>query len=196
MPAYLDYIPPAAKPYCSALGQKYDFTFVLKKKRATKLGDFRHDRLHDRFIISVNSNLNPYQFLLTFIHELAHLQVALVHPRSAKAHGREWKTAFTALMQPLLHEEVFPAGLLPVVRQHMQNPKAAAGSDPRLWNALQAHNPHPNGRQLATLADGDRFIFRHKQFTRLHKKRTRYLCKEVKGNRLYLIPGIAEVELV
>ncbi len=193
MSAYLEYIPPAARAYCTSVSERYTFTLVLKKSRTSKLGDFRHDRSRGSYTISVNKNLNPYQFLLTFLHELAHLQVALDHPRSAKAHGPEWKKAFKELMQPVLQEEIFPQPLLTVLQRHMRNPKAAAGSDPELWNALQAYNRQPPGCQLASLTDGDKFIFRNKQFNRIEKKRTRFLCREAKTRRLYLIPGIAEV---
>ncbi len=196
MSAYLEYIPPAARAYCTSVSRRYTFTLVLKKSRTSKLGDFRHDRSKGSYTISINKNLNPYQFLLTFLHELAHLQVALAYPRSAKAHGPEWKKAFKELMQPVLQEEIFPQPLITVLQHHMRNPRAAAGSDPKLWNALQAYNRQPPGRQLASLTDGDKFIFRNKQFNRVEKKRTRFLCREAKTRRLYLIPGIAEVELL
>ena len=144
--------------------------------------------------MSVNRDLNQYQFLITFIHELAHLKVAEDHPRSVKSHGNEWKNAFINLLQPILTEEVFPEPLFSVLRKHMLNPKAAAGSDPDLWNALKAFDKTEISQQLSSVADGSAFIFRKKQFTRIKKRRTRILCKAKGSNRLYLIPGIADVE--
>lgn len=196
MNLYLDYIPPSAKAYCRLLADKFTFDFILKKSRSTKLGDFRHVKSNNQFVISVNNNLNQYQFLLTFIHELGHLKVALEHPRSAKAHGQEWKHAFQLLLEPVLVSDVFPEPLLSVLRKHMRNPKAAAGSDPKLWLALKAFDQTDDICTLNGLTDGVSFIFRKKQFTRIEKRRTRILCREVKSKRLYLIPGIADVEIV
>ena len=196
MQDFLNYIPLSAQPYCNTLRGQYDFKFILKRSRLTKLGDFRVNRASGEYSVSVNRDLNPYQFLLTFIHELAHLKVAEDHPRSAKSHGHEWKNAFKELLQPVLTENIFPEPIFSVLKKHMLNPKAAAGSDPKLWNALKEFDDKKESSQLNSLEDGSSFIFRKKQFTRVRKKRTRILCKEVASKRLYLIPGIADVEVV
>lgn len=196
MQNFLNYIPINAQPYCKALREKYDFKFVLKRSRLTKLGDFKINRANGQYSVSVNHDLNPYQFLITFIHELAHLKVAEDHPRSVKSHGNEWKNAFIELLQPILTDEVFPEPLLSVLKKHMINPKAAAGSDPRLWNALKAFDSTEINHQLNSVADGNAFIFRKKQFIKIKKRRTRVLCKAQGSSRLYLIPGIADVEIL
>lgn len=196
MQDFLNYIPLSAQPYCKILRAQYDFKFILKRSRLTKLGDFRVNRASGEYSVSVNRDLNPYQFLITFIHELAHLKVAEDHPRSAKSHGHEWKHAFKELLQPVLTESVFPDPLYSALKKHMLNPKAAAGSDPKLWNALKEFDSNKESCQLNSLEDGSSFIFRKKQFTRVRKRRTRILCKEVVSKRLYLIPGIANVEVI
>ena len=196
MQNFLNYIPAGAQPYCKALKEKYVFKLILKRSRLTKLGDFRVNRTSGEYSVSVNRDLNPYQFLITFIHELAHLKVAEDHPRSAKSHGQEWKNAFKELLQPVLTENVFPEPLYSVLKKHMINPKAAAGSDPKLWNALKEFDDKQESYQLNALEDGSSFIFRKKHFTRIKKRRTRILCKDVSSNRLYLIPGIADIELI
>jgi hypothetical protein len=78
----------------------------------------------------------------------------------------------------------------------MRNPKAAAGSDPKLWLALKSFDLIKNETILNTLSDGSSFIFRKKQFTRIEKRRTRILCREVKSKKLYLIPGIVDVKII
>lgn len=196
MNQYLNHIPPNAIGYCQELSQLYPFTFVLKKNRSTKLGDFRHIKASNQYIISVNNNLNQYQFLVTFVHELAHLKVAKEQPRRTRAHGNEWKQAFQLLLDPLLNSDVFPEPLLSVLVRHMRNPKAAAGSDPKLWLALKDFNQSENDTTLNDLSDGSTFIFRKKHFVRIEKRRTRILCRDVKTKKLYLIPGIADIEIV
>ena len=196
MQEFLNYIPAAAQPYCRYLGEFYSFNFILKRSRQTKLGDFKKDRATGANTISVNRDLNPYQFLITFIHEIAHLKVAEDHPRSVKSHGAEWKNAFKELLHPLLVHNIFPEPLLSVLRNHMVNPKAAARSDPKLWNALKVFDSTEINQQLSSVADGSTFLFRKKQFTKIKKRRTRILCKAQGTNRLYLIPGIADVEVI
>jgi hypothetical protein len=195
MPKLLDHIPAKSLPYCQVLLEKYRFKFILKRSRLTKLGDFKVNRASGQYTISVNRDLNSYQFLITFIHELAHLKVAEDHPCSVKSHGIEWKNSFKELLKPLLNETIFPQPLLAILSKHMVNPKAAAGSDPKLWNALKEFDVDRSRTQLNSVEDGADFIFRKKQFTRLKKRRTRILCQARGSQRLYLIPGIAEVEL-
>jgi hypothetical protein len=195
MHQFIEYIPVTAQGYCSSLAITYTFNFKLKNNRLTKLGDFRHDKRAKQFTISVNRDLNPFQFLITYIHELAHLKVAVDHQGSTKAHGKEWKTAFQELLRPVLTKDVFPEPLLLVLQKHMINPKAAAGSDPKLWAALKNYDSITTIPTLDSVKEGDTFIFRKKEFVKIEKRRTRVLCKEIKSGRLYLIPGIADVQL-
>ncbi|MEN8247713.1 MAG: ImmA/IrrE family metallo-endopeptidase [Bacteroidota bacterium] len=189
-------VPASSRNYINKLLEKHHFNFILKNNRSTKLGDFRHNRKTGTYTISVNRNLNSYQFLITFLHELAHLIVAKSKLRTAKAHGTEWKTAFHSLVQPLLTDIYFPQPLLSALSQHMKNPKASAGSDPKLWTALRAFDKNPYGKILDDLNDGEQFVFRNKEFIRIEKRRTRVLSKQLNSKRLYLIPAIAEIEVL
>ena len=189
------FVPERSVDYCLELLIRYDFRFVLKKERQTKLGDFRRDR-NNNFTITVNRNLNPYQFLLTFIHEFAHLVVAVNYPKSAKAHGSEWKQQFKELMLPVLTPDIFPDHLLRPLARHMKNPKAAASSDPVLWKALQEFNNNKLEFTLADIAENEAFEFKGRVFRKLKKRRTRVLCQELKNGKQYLIPEIAEVKRV
>lgn len=189
------FVPEKSLPYCLDLINQYDFRFVLNKERQTKLGDFRRDK-RDNFTITVNRNLNLYQFLITFIHELAHLVVAVKHPKSVKAHGREWQQQFKELMLPMLTPEIFPDDILRPLARHMKKPKAATSSDPILWKALQEYNGSTPELTLADIAEDETFVFKGRIFRKLKKRRTRVLCQELKNSKQYLIPEIAEVDRV
>lgn len=192
MQSILNYIPEASHTYISELIARYKFKFILKKERSTKLGDFRRDR-NNSFTITVNRDLSPFQFLLTFVHELAHLKTAIDYPRGTLAHGKEWKKEFRNLMLPLLNPAIFPDPLLRGLAKHMRNPKAAASSDPALWNLLRAYDENASEITLNELNNGSEFIFKKKTFIKVEKRRTRILCKEKRTGRMYLIPGIAAV---
>lgn len=192
----LDHIPPASHSYVESLLYQYSFVFKLKNKRSTKLGDFRNDKTNRQYIISVNRDLNPYQFLITFLHELAHLVIADSDYKVRKAHGVEWKDAFRSLVQPILREDIIPQPLNRALIRHMKNPKASAGSDPQLWSAFKSLDSNPNVLILDNLPDGKEFIFRKKKFRKVKKRRTRVLSMDLNSKRLYLIPAIAEVDVV
>ena len=197
MANFLDKLPPAARPYVGQLLQQYDFTLRLTRNRTSKLGDYRYDRQSGRHTISVNRDLNPFRLLLTFIHELAHLVVTEEQPRRPRPHGAEWQATFRRLMQPLLVPRVFPEPLLAELMRHMRRPRAAAGSDPALWQALAAFDNTKDKQQpLNLLPAGQRFIYRQRLYEKIKLRRTRVLCREVATGRLYLIPGIMQVEEV
>lgn len=187
-----EYVPPSSIEYCQKLISLHEFKLIFTKERQTKLGDFRRDK-NNNFTITVNRNLNAYQFLITFIHEYAHLIVAVRYPKSVKAHGKEWKLTFKELILPMLNPEVFPDNILRPLAKHMRNPKAAASSDPILWKALQQHNLVDDHLTLVDIPDNEKFVFRKRSFTRLKKRRTRVLCQEVSSGKQYLIPEIAQV---
>ena len=47
-------------------------------------------------------NLNPYRFLMTLVHEVAHLVAFQKYGRAIKPHGKEWKFTFQTLMLPFI----------------------------------------------------------------------------------------------
>jgi SprT protein len=189
-----EYVPAAALDYCAKLWQEHPFSFTISKSRMSKLGDYRYEPKIKRHTITVNHDLNPYAFLLTFIHEVAHQRVRLRYNRRMRPHGEEWKREFRELLEPLLKEEVYPEPLLKVLKNHMQNPKASSGSDPALTQALRQYDQKRDGKiLLAELPEGGIFRFRQRFFRKVAKKRTRTLCTELPSGRGYLIAEIAEV---
>src|SRR5690348_17091604 len=95
--------------HCFQLWRQYRFHFVLRNGRITKIGDFTYRACHTPRI-TVNRDLNPYLFLVTYIHEVAHLQVHHQF-RRAEAHGEEWKNSFRDLLLPLMTLEIFPESI-------------------------------------------------------------------------------------
>ena len=71
---FTTYLPAASVAYCHQLWQHYQFRFIVAKPRRTRLGDFRV-LPNSQTQITVNANLNPYAFLITYVHEVAHAEV-------------------------------------------------------------------------------------------------------------------------
>ena len=185
-------VPIAAVDYCVALWGEYPFHFKIVKKRVSKLGDYCYDRRDKSHTITVNHDLNPYQFLITYVHEVAH---RAVHHRRQKPHGIYWKMKFQDLMSPLLETKVFPEDVLEALTRHMRNPKASTAADPALAGILALYDPEGNSfPTLAEVAVGREFVFRKRVFKKLEKKRTRALCLDISNRKKYLISELAEVK--
>src|SRR5436190_18414057 len=124
------HVPATALAYCFELWQQHPFEFKLRKSRISKVGDFTcHNGRVPR--ITINHDSHPFLFLITYVHEVAHLVVHQLHGWKPEAHGAEWKETFRHLMAPLMNTNIFPQSLLHVLHDHMINPKASSFSDTR-----------------------------------------------------------------
>ncbi|UBM57921.1 SprT-like domain-containing protein [Marinilongibacter aquaticus] len=189
-------VPEMALDYCVALWEEHPFSFTISKSRSSCLGNYKFEQgMHT---ISVNHDLNRFSFLITYLHEVAHLRVCLAFPpntrKKVKPHGLEWKTYFRKLMTPLLNETVFPPSVLGPLLKHMKNPPASSTRDAQLIQALRLFDSGKTfSFRLEDLEDGQRFLFKKRIFKRLEKRRTRALCQEVSTGLKYTIPLLAEV---
>lgn len=166
--------------------------FVVAKPRATKLGDFRAGNKRMASRISVNGDLNPYAFLITTVHEFAHLECHLEHGWGVKPHGAEWKRVYTSMLLPFMEMSVFPSEIHEALTHHIASPSASSCSCPVLHKALSLFD---DGQTtfLAEMTQGSIFAFREEAYSVLEKKRTRYLCKRLSDGKKYLISGRATI---
>lgn len=187
------HLPPTAIPYCLQLWKEKPFTLKIVKSRLTKIGDFTSHG-HARPQITLNGDLNPYSFLVTYIHEVAHLFVFLNFSRNTEPHGEHWKYAFRRLMSPMLKPEIFPDEVLIPLMDHMENPKASSFADVTLTKALRSFDENQEAVMvLSDLPEGSIFKFQKRFFQKGKLRRTRVLCKELETKRQYLVPAEAEV---
>lgn len=187
------HIPEKALDYCVALWVQDPFHFKLRKSRITKVGDFicQPGKAPQ---ITINSDLHPFSFLITYVHEVAHLVVHRNFGR-VEAHGEEWKQAFQKLMEPVLTDEIFPAALLKILHRHMTNPMASSFSDSRLTAELRKYDQRQaKVTLLSQLAEGAIFGLHGRWFKKGKLKRTRVLCREINSKQNYLVPADAPVE--
>jgi hypothetical protein len=187
------FVPHEAAPYCLRLYEFYGFEFKIKKSRETKLGDYRYEPKDGKHVITINNDLNPYAFLITYLHEVAHLVTVKTYRNKVQPHGEEWKHNFKRVAQPMLNLQVFPENILTIFSRYLKNPKASSCSDPQLYQVLRLFDA-PNGKvMLKTLKPGNTFLFRNKEFEYLDKRKTRILVMDKKNRKKYLIAGVAEV---
>ncbi len=192
-----DYVPENSLTILQKWFNQRPFELKITKKRTTKFGDFRASLKGETPKISVNSNLNQYAFLITLTHEFAHLLVWHNHKHKAKAHGVEWKTEFSKLMNILLQKNIFPNHLKTVLEKHMINPAASSARDAKLIAELKKYDAPSNLVMLSDLPEGTKFTLNSKRiFIKGEKRRTRYFCTELNTKKQYLINGVADVLIV
>ena len=188
------HVPAPSVEYCFNLWLACPFELKLSKSRQTKVGDFtsRRSRSHPR--ITLNDDLNPYLFLTTYIHEVAHLHVYKRYVDRVEPHGDEWKQTFTDLLVPLLWEHIYPDEILHELRRHMVNPKASSFADSKLTEAFRRFDAtKSHAAVLSDLPEGSIFQLQGKYFKKGKLRRTRFLCKDIKSKRDYLVPADALV---
>ncbi len=191
------YLPERAIESCLELIQKTGVHLKIVNERVTRHGDYRR-MPNGKHQITVNANLNKYRFLITLIHEIAHLVAFEKYGRTIKPHGTEWKRIFQYLMLPFIRPEIFPAQLLPLLANHFKNPKASSSTDARLSIALKHFDEQKTDRTYVfEVPLGSIFrIHNGKLYKKGNRRVKRYECIEVATGRMYLFQPNAEVELV
>ncbi len=188
------YIPSASVASVFQLINSHNIYLKIVNERVTRHGDYRK-MPNGQHQITVNATLNTYRFLITLIHEIAHLVAFNKYGRSIKPHGKEWKQIFQQLMLPYLHPKIFPSELLPLLALHFKNPKASSDTDTKLSLALKQFNTPNNKNFIFEIPFGEKFrLHNGKIFERGNKRVKRYECLEVSTGRLYLFNPNAEVE--
>jgi hypothetical protein len=193
------YIPEKAAHLLLKYIEQHKLLIKIKNSRATKLGDYRPLRNSKwDHQITINHDLNPYAFLITMVHELAHMQVQIKYNFRQKPHGARWKVIYAKMLSEFLHSDIFPQDVLEALKIHLDNPTASSCTDHRLHAVLRKFDPTDSLKvSLSTLEHGSRFRWHNgKVFIKSQRLRTRFRCEEVPGGRIYLFHPLAEVELI
>jgi SprT protein len=168
----------------------------ITRARFSKVGDYGCPLRQPHHRISVNGDLNPYAFLITLVHEIAHMHVWSVHGTRARGHGREWKEEFGNLLTPFLQTGVFPNDIDAELERHLRKPRASTLSDVRLQAVLNRYDPFPRTR-LTDLESGSRFRLKNKRdYVKLGAAGKFCLCRQLSPRRMVKIHPLAEVEIL
>lgn len=193
---YNDFVPVAAQEKLGDLLQHEPVLIKVVKKRRTKHGDYR--KLPSGLIqITVNESENPFRFLITLLHEIAHHLAFQDYGFRIAPHGREWKNTFSRIAQPFLIPSIFPSPLLEVLQHHLKNPKASSDTDIHLGLALKSFDPSTHKKAIFELPVKAKFKLENgRVFQKGIKQRKRYLCTELSSGKAYLFQPTAEVDQI
>lgn len=191
-------MPAKAVDLCAQWIVHYNVHIQITRSRASKLGDYMplHKQVRNH-IITINHDLNRFAFLITLVHEFAHLTTFNNHGHRVQPHGLEWKNQFAMLMQNFLGQNIFPPDVEAALKAYMINPAASSCTDITLNRALKKHNANNVISFLEELPDGSLFKLHksmpHAVFKKGNKLRKCFECIEIKSGRMYRVNSIAEV---
>ena len=168
--------------------------FKIVRPRNTKLGDYRPAHAGKPHRITVNGNLNIYSFLITTLHEFAHLNTYLEFGRSVSPHGEEWKNHYRKLLVPALEKNLLPKDIEIALVNSLVNTKASSCADIPLMRVLKNYDTQNEEVVfIENIEKNGRFILQGKEFIKGELRRKRFLCEEVSSKKKYLIHTLAEV---
>ncbi|MDA9669558.1 ImmA/IrrE family metallo-endopeptidase [Flavobacteriaceae bacterium] len=187
-------IPESSKYQIKKILQASNIAIKITKKRKTKHGDFRR-YTNGTSLITVNNTSNPYRFLITLLHELAHFKVSQLYPYKVKPHGLEWKSIYREILIPFLNPDIFPEPICGLLANHMKNPKASTDRDFKLIIALRQFDPSSSKTLIYQLKDGKHFALENgRVFIKLKKRRILFECREKSSGKIYLFSPQSEVK--
>lgn len=169
--------------------------FTISKSRATKLGDYRHPYKGSPHRISVNGDLNPFAFLITTLHEMAHLTTYVKYQNRVKPHGTQWKNEFKLISAPVLDMGILPHDITLALTNYLKDAKASSCTDDRLYRVLCRYDKK-RGVRLEELKTGDLFKLNGKIFVKGKKLRSRFECEALPLRKKYRVLGLAAVEKI
>ena len=177
----------------------YKVHLTVTKKRKSVLGDYRHAHMGGNHRISINGNLNKYEFLITLLHELAHLLTFEQFGNRVEAHGKEWKNLYSKLLIDFVQHKLFPVDIEKALQRSIINPAATANGETALLLVLRKYDAKKRTDQhlMAELQEGTLFSTEDGRVFRKGKKRVkRFECTEIKTGLKYSFSALSEVQIV
>jgi SprT protein len=193
-----EYLPDNTLPLIMPYIEQHKVQLTITRKRSTVLGDYRHPYGGKGHRISVNGDLNKYSFLITLLHEMAHLETYVLYGNKVQPHGKEWKQLFANILHFFLEKKIFDPAVEQALLKSISNPAASSCADENLLRTLKKYDSINKSTTLVeALQLGEQFIIANNRvFVRGEKIRKRFKCVELSSKKWYLFSGLFEVKRV
>ena len=199
MQALAGFLPDGTFDKVVAYVHHYKVHLTISKQRKSVLGDYRHAGWGGNHRISVNGNLNKYEFLITLLHELAHLLTYEQFKNKAEPHGKEWKGHYSKLLVDFVQQKTFPADIEKALQKSIINPAATANGETELLLVLRQYDgiKKEGHYHIIDIPEGSLFQTENgKIFRKGARRRKRFECMEVKTGLQYSFSPVTEVRIV
>ena len=193
--ALQNYLPLGSYDAVMAYIYEHKIQLTVARTRSSVLGDYRHAHADAGHRISVNGDLNKFSFLVTLLHEIAHLLTFEQYGRRVQPHGIEWKTTFGNLLANFIGKNIFPTDVEQALLKSIKSPAASSCGDEKLLRVLKKYDKQREGilfvEQIPT---GKNFIIKgNRIFEKGERIKKRFKCKELATGKYYLFSPVFEV---
>lgn len=188
------YLPKGSAELVMAWFGKHRVSLRITRSRRSKLGDFRNRGPMLAPVISVNHDLNPYSFLVTLLHEMAHAENHLNFRKRMQPHGKEWKSTYQRIALPFLSLDGLDAGFRRVFGQYLENPSASSLANQPLAMMLRSFDKQGEVVLIREIPENTCFALPDgRVFRKGELLRKRYRCECLNNKRVYLFNPMAPI---
>jgi len=199
MQALAAYLPDNTFDLVTAYLHHYKVHLTITRQRKSVLGDYRHAGQGGNHRISINGNMNKFEFLVTLLHELAHLLTFELHKNRVEPHGKEWKAQYSRLLVDFVQHKVFPPDIEKALKKSIINPAATANGETDLLLVLRRYDTVKKEGYLHIIDIPEGSLFETENgriFRKGARRRKRFECVEVKTGVHYTFSPISEVKIL
>lgn len=196
MHALAAYLPQGSFESAAHYLHRHKVHLTVTRERKSVLGDYRNAVHGKNHRITVNGNLNKFAFLITLLHELAHLLTYEKYGHRVNAHGKEWKQVYGNILADFADKKIFPPDIEKELRQSLNNPAASSCAEEGLIRVLRNYDEiKTNVHFIEQLPKGALFSIKDGRiFEKGDKLRKRFRCKEKNTGMVYLFSPVYEVK--
>ena len=193
------YLPEGSFERVAEFLHQYKVHLTITRQRKSVLGDYRHAGREGNHRISINGNLNKYEFLITLLHELAHLLTFEQFQHRAAPHGIEWKQQYSKLLSHFVAHQIFPPDIVRALQASIRNPAATANGETDLLLVLRKYTTQKREGYITMeeLAEGEWFVTENgRTFQKISRRRKRFTCIEQPSGLSYSFSAVTEVRKI
>ncbi len=166
---------------------------VVSKPRYSKLGDFRPALGRRPHRISLNATPNIFEFRITLVHEMAHLETWKAFGKRVPPHGFEWKAVYHRLYYEFL-QSCLPEDLSRLLEAYLSAPARSRIPKENLVRAIRNYGSSHDKVEVGKVGAGRCFKAGNGRiFRMIGKHHTRYKCVCLDNDRLFLFSRLAQV---